>query len=115
MSLTYAEEAIKIGFVGNNNVVFAQEDNLSIDQQKELLYTTSNQKRCYDDVIFGDETRYNNQVPNPENTIASTTIISLPTNEELTTPPQIKNEDLNEILPYILGGIGAFLIIKLLA
>lgn len=112
MSLTYAEEAIKIGFVGNNDVVFAQEDNLSIDQQKELLYTTSNQKRCYDDVIFVDETRYNNEVPNPENT---TTIISLPTNQELTTPPQIKNEDLKEILPYILGGIGAFLIIKLLA
>jgi hypothetical protein len=115
MSLTYAEEAIKIGFVGNNDVVFAQEDNLSIDQQKELLYTTSNQKRCYDDVIFVDETRYNNEVPNPENTIASTTIISLPTNEELTTPPQIKNEDLKNVLPYVLGGIGAFLIIKLLA
>ena len=112
MSLSYSKDAIKIGFVGNNDVVFAQEDNLSIDQQKELLYTTSNEKRCYDDVIFGDETRYNNQVPNPENTIAPTTIISLPTNEELTTPPQKKEDD---ILPYILGGIGAFLIIKLLA
>ena len=112
MSLTYAEEAIKIGFVGNNDVVFAQEDNLSIDQQKELLYTTANEQRCYDDVIFVDETRYNNEVPNPENT---TTIISLPTNEELTTPPQIKNEDLKNILPYVVGGIGAFLIIKLLA
>ena len=113
MSLTYAEEAIKIGFVGNNDVVFAQEDNLSIDQQKELLYTMANEQRCYDDVIFGDETRYNNQVPNPENT--STTIISLPTNEELTTPPQLKNEDLKNILPYVVGGIGAFFIIKLLA
>ena len=115
MSLSYSKDAIKIGFVGNNDVVFAQEDNLSIDQQKELLYTTSNEKRCYDDVIFGDETRYNNQVPNPENTIASTTIISLPTNEELTTPPQLKNEDLKNILPYVVGGIGAFFIIKLLA
>ena len=121
MGLKYSKDAVKIGFadISNDQNVPSNESymgyfpidlKMSIDEQKDLLFTTSNKEKCFDEPIYIDDKKYN-EIPTPPPTSTQ----DLPSSKALTLPPNKQNEDLKNIVTVAVGLVGAYLLIKLVA
>jgi len=137
-NLSYAPNAVKVGFADIENVQFADTTNLTVEQQKDIFFTAAN--RCRGSFIptWANEPQFfPSSVPpiicnngggetvtieltdlngNPVQAISTSTQVVGKNVQDLTTPPN-KMTGLNiskkDILIFVMVGAGIFVISKI--
>jgi hypothetical protein len=118
MGMKLAKDAVKIGFAdisiqkGTSSQPFFGyfiESQKSVQDRTDLVYTLAAEENCNKENLFADDTLV--QAPNS----VDVAVDVLPTNQDLTTPPNTMKVLDNPYVQAGILGVGVYLFIKLVS